>query len=154
MPLYFCVVCPEYLCPRRHVPIPLRESTPQRRELDQDEWPNDGKKLYLACPDCNHVSVYNQAVLAAVEIELREWLCIAYRCGLEDCNTPVEFHILTETTVQKTDILSKLRSEYWTAVLPCGHPISIEDGQGVFFRWDRGRMRGYDQEADHWRKIR
>lgn len=152
-PPYFSVVCPELGCHREGKPIPLRASTPQRKDLDQDEWPNDGNPLYVACPECRHVSVHRRVGLACMERESRAWLCIAFRCGLEGCNTPAEFHVLIEPTATKPDVLSKLRNEYWTAVLPCSHPISIADDQAVAFDWDTERMRGYDPNADHWKRI-
>src|SRR5437899_8094431 len=109
IPLYFSVQCNAADCQAKGTPIPLRESKPPRKDLDQDEWPNDGNQLYVACPECRHVSAHRRVVLACTEILSKSWLCIAFRCAAEGCNTPAEFHVLTEPSVEKSDILSKLR---------------------------------------------
>ena len=72
---------------------------------------------------------------------------------MEGCNTPAEFHVLIESTVTKPEALAKLRSGYWTGVLPCGHPIALTNEKAVAFDWDTERMRGYDPGADHWKRI-
>src|SRR5271170_3644656 len=129
------VHCPNPDCDFQRKPILLPDSNPQQTVLDQGDWPIDGTALYVACPGCRLVSVHYGANLAdfppSAQYDFRGdkvWWRITTRCGMEDCTTPSEFHVLMETGAQGEmwiDINDKFQIGFWSGVSTCGHALGI-----------------------------
>jgi hypothetical protein len=112
-------------------PMPLPLSTLRHVPEDQVEWPNDGSWLYVACPECNRVFAYSKIDLLpsppAGPHSDKFWLRISFRCAVENCGTPVQFHALVETTLTETTMTEwreKLANGYWKGAALCGHHIA------------------------------
>jgi len=161
MPVVACLWCPIDECPKQTQPMPLPVSTLQHKPLNPEEWPNDKELLYAACPDCRQVSAHLRFVLwnlpdfPSGPHADKSWLRISFRCAVEDCKTPVQFHTLVIPTAEpaRNEWREKLASGYWRGVSPCGHPIAITNDQKVGFAWVQGRMQGYNLADPLWSTL-
>ncbi len=157
------VNCPAIAGPCRFhdEPIRLLDASPPQTIHGREEWPEDGTFLYLACPECRHVSAHCHAYDAgfpesAHTLE-KAWLRISFLCATQNCNTPKEFHVLMGTTVTQTtesELRAKLKAGYWTGVSPCDHPIYTNDAQNYVFEWVRGAIKGYNPRHPRWSDLR
>ncbi|SRR5260370_3563280 len=161
MPLDYYVNCPIESCKFHRAPIRLLVANPQQTIGDLAEWPEDGTFLYLACPECRRVFVHCHAYQDDFPEEShnveKAWLRISFRCAKENCRTPIEFHVLLETTVTQTtesELRTKLRTEHWTGVSPCDHPISTANILEFLFDFVRGKMRGYNPRHPRWNALK
>jgi hypothetical protein len=143
--------------------IVLPFPTPKSIAGRPDWWPNERDWLYLACPDCKQISAYigfrSAAPLASQKKAHADELLwrISFRCAVEGCNTPVQFHVLAESTVTETterELRAKLASGYWKGVSPCGHPIAITENQKLVFDLiHEGRLQGYNPNHRMWNNF-
>jgi hypothetical protein len=124
-------------------------------------WPMNDTELYLACPGCNVVSVHLYADVDDCPEDARKrheaWIRISFRCAIENCGTPVEFHALRNTQVLRDtefQLRERLRTEPWTGASPCEHPICTTIHQQVEFALSQGILRGYNPNAVHWQWIK
>ena len=142
---------------RKETPIRLLVPTPPQVGPDLSSWPNDGRSLFVACPECTLVFAYERARAAVFPPKEGEaWMSISFRCRAEGCNTPAEFHVLRDSATNaatESQLRKQLASGHWTGALPCGHPIIVARGQDVLFEWDRGRIHGYDPNHRKWERI-
>jgi hypothetical protein len=142
---------------RKETPIRLLVPVPLQTEPDPSLWPDDGRWLYLACPECILVFAYNRPGIAEFPPKGDEaWMCISFRCKAATCNAPAEFHVLIDTgkgTAAESQAREQLATGYWTGALPCGHPIIVAKEQNVIFEWDRGSIHGYDPNHWKWQRI-
>jgi len=165
MPPDLVVHCPsqaeESRCRFRRDPIRLLAANPLQKERHPEVWPKDGTLLYLACPDCRLVSAHSDCKVVGFSDDQSKrhrgkvWLRLSFRCGVEGCNTPGEFHVLEDGTVtltRKTELREKLNSGHWIGVLPCGHPISKANPKTLHFDIP-GIMQGYNPNHQRWASI-
>ena len=151
MPFDRYVNCPNLECSFHSAPIRLLIARPEQIADDPKTWPADDTYLYLACPECRLVSVHCHAYVVDfpqdARSERKEWIRVSFLCAEEGCNSPAEFHVLTEKDEDKnitSQVTAKLRAGSWRGELPCGHPIQpMEDDR---FSLDRpvGLLRGYN----------
>src|SRR6266446_5408780 len=142
--------------------IRLLVANPLQITRHPELWPTDGSRLWIACPACKLVSAHCFCETVGFpddQIEFHRdkvWWSISFRCAVEGCNTPAQFHVLMGTTVTETiknDVREKLGKGYWKGVLPCDHPISITNDQRVHFGMVPGRMQGYSPDDSQWHYI-
>jgi hypothetical protein len=144
-------------CLACQTPMPLPSATLPPVIKRQGWWPNESDWLYVACPECRQVSAYIAPSIyhgQSLPHGDKTWLCISFRCAVENCNTPVQFHILTEaveTLRTESELRAKLASGHWRGNAPCGHPIATGSAQEIRFQWDWGRLRGYDPKHPEWK---
>jgi hypothetical protein len=162
MTLWPCLYCVSGKCIQKHKPIPLPFAMPPQPISHPELWPNGRNWLYVACPECRQVSAHSHWVpVYFPDVRSRPhanklWLRISLLCGVEDCNTPVQFHVLVAPTITETTESKwreKLRSGYWTRACPCGHPTSITSDQAVVFERIRGILLGYNPSHPLWKQI-
>src|SRR6266852_1138044 len=150
--------CPSGSCN----PIPLPFATLPPTVKRPRWWPTETDWLYVACPDCKLVSAHvgysvrhfgdSQSVPQAD----KSWLCISFRCAVESCDTPVQFHILREHIESLTtehELREKLATGYWKGACQNGHSIATTSAQEIRFEWDRETLRGYDPNHPEWRDL-
>src|SRR5260370_3071542 len=141
-------------------PMLLYVAKPLQPVLDPDWWPHGKNWVYVACPECKLVYAYigleslqNQNTLPVDKL----WLRISFRCAVEDCKTPVQFHVLINSTVteeSENEWREKLRTGYWRCACPSGHPSAIVENQKVSFdRIDGERLRGYNPDHPLWNEL-
>jgi hypothetical protein len=154
-----CLYCLSAECHHKTIPIPLPFATPPPTEQNLGWWPNRVDWLYVACPECRQISAYVTSSPVVFQDSKKRphankfWFCISFRCAVEGCNTPIQFHVLEEPTITQTtesEWRERLASGYWKGASPCGHPISITSGQKVSFHADQGRLWGYDPNDPAW----
>ncbi len=150
----------------------LRVSKPEQTLNDPTAWPNDGLPIFLACPVCNQVSKHFSGVQAFPPEELHNslqsgkvWLRVSYLCGMEDCEAPVEFHVLMDAPkgqktrdgisdeVLRTSVLLSLQRNRWTGYRPCGHDLRAVPDRFYRFRWME-KLQGYDELDPRWDEMR
>ena len=160
--LWGCIYCMSPQCFRKRKPIPLPFPTPVPVVRDLEWWPNDKDWLYFACPECRLITAHlGIQVVQFQDPQSRPhadklWLCISFRCAVEGCNTPVQFHVLADSTITQTtesELREKLSSGYWSGVSPCKHETSITNDQKVRFEIVRGRLQGYNPEHREWSDL-
>ncbi len=154
-----CLLCLSEQCRQQQTRIPLPFSFAQQLVVDPARWPTDYNPLYVACPECRRVSSHSHWVPFLYDQEQPHfdnvWLRISFRCAVEGCNTPIQFHVLVEPPVTETtkrELREQLANGYWTGVFPCGHSIAITTDQKL--RFDRvgaaGHLEGYEPHHPMW----
>ncbi len=84
------------------------------------------------------------------------FFCISLRCAVEDCNIPVQFHVLMDATITQTtesELREKLATGYWKGACQNGHPIAITSGQKVLFETVQGKLEGYNPNGREWKDF-
>ena len=158
--IWECVFCQFEDCPENKTPIPLPSPTPPPIEQHLGWWPNGSAWLFVGCPECRRIS----ALLTSQPVHFLDsrsrphadkfWLRISFRCAVEGCNTPVQFHVLEEPTISPTtkdEWHEKLSSGYWKGACPNGHRIATTTEQKIVFESMPGRLLGYDPAHRDWK---
>jgi hypothetical protein len=152
-----CIHCTADGCRQKQTPIPLPFAMPEQSTSHSEAWPTDNNWLFVACPECRRVSPH--VGFHPVQQDRSEppgdklWLRISFRCAVEGCNTPVQFHVLVDPTITETtrsEWHEKLGTGYWKGVSPCGHPIAITSDQKVLFDRPGGTLQGYNPHHRMW----
>src|SRR5258708_5894965 len=148
------VLCHFPDCEYRTQPIVLPLSNPPGNDPHQLLWPPGDWRAYLACPGCGQVLLRTARDVRWKELSMQDqnlqegkhWHCIAYECDINNCGTPVEFHVLRETKVRSAIefyIFQNLR-DGWSGASPCPlpHPLTAKPEQ-VDIHLNEGAIRGY-----------
>lgn len=147
------------LCRKNYRRIRLLLPNPLPRDAAQGLWPSDDQRLFLECPECRRVSVYGQGDAGPSIFPDREnmvWISISFRCEVEGCNTPIEFHVLRDPIAPaetEIELRARLESGWWRGASPCGHPIATTNGNDAVIQWVSGRMQGYNPEDSRWKNF-
>src|SRR6266851_10464532 len=99
LPVLHCLACDK--------PIPLPSSTLPPEVKHQAWWPNGIDDLYVACPECRHISGHRRYEVIHEPAQKiphgdKSWLRISFRCAQPGCGIPVQFHVLVLTIVTVT----------------------------------------------------
>jgi hypothetical protein len=159
MPVQLCVYCPNEGCDFYHEPIRLVFANMERTVDGAASWPEDGTKLYIACPGCRCLTVHSKADLCdfpesdeTVVSRGQVWIRITVMCSSQGCDTPAAFHVLLNQASNNqlaAELQNKLATRHWSGILPCGHPIAaIPNGRWYFDRPHHDRLLGY-KPRDH-----
>jgi hypothetical protein len=163
MPQHLYVNCPDQKCQFHLKPIWLLVANPLQITVDPAVWPEDGRFLFVACPECRHVSAHLQAYEGdppeGDRSAQQPWLGIFFLCAIPGCRSPAEFLVRMDATVTQTtepELREKLATGYWTGVSACEHPISTRDvpKDGFLFEWQRGMLRGHNTQHPRWNSLR
>jgi hypothetical protein len=145
MPVHLCVSCPNEDCNFNHEPIRLDFANLEQTVGGPASWPEDGTKLYTACPACKRLTGHSKADLCdfpegnqTVVSKGQVWIRITVMCDSRGCNTPAAFHVLLNQASNNqlaSELQIKLATRHWSGLLPCGHPIgAIPNGRWYFDR--------------------
>ena len=143
-------------------PIRFLVANPLQIAADPKAWPTDGTELFLECPSCNQVSVHSQAYsrdFPEDTCNLQKawaWFRISFRCAIEGCDTPVEFHVLRASEGKRrteVELYDKLRTTPWIGASRCHHPIAIGGNKKPVIG-PVSSLEGYRPDHSHWDSIK
>jgi|SRR5882724_2031842 len=153
MPNHPCILCDKG-CVHYTQPIWLPLTIPPKIDPHQLLWPLGDWYAFLECPSCGRVlrrsakDVRWEEMPMSAQTSLKDqrWFLVAYECAIENCGTPIEFHVLRDATVRKKtefEISQKLQTEPWTGASPCGHTIGTTTNQQVGIVVNEQTIPGY-----------